>query len=135
MIEKARALAIYDRLAAGDVETALAAGDSNYDLILAADTIVYLGDLTPLFAGIVTRIRTGGHFLFTAEKHAGENFALGPKRRWRHSESCLRKLAADHNFAVVGFMACAPRTEAGGRRWIRVRCAKDDATAFRSTVL
>jgi predicted TPR repeat methyltransferase len=113
MIEKARALGIYDRLVVGDIETALVTGDSIYDLILAADTIVYLGDLTPLFAGIAKRIKTGGHVLFTAERHAGEGFALGPKRRWRHSERHLRKLAGDHSFAVVGLMDCAPRTEAG----------------------
>jgi len=43
MIGKARARGIYDSLAVGDIETALR---GRYDLIMAADTLVYLGDLT-----------------------------------------------------------------------------------------
>ena len=43
MIEKAHARRIYDHLAVGDIE---AAPDGDYDLLLAADTLVYLGDLT-----------------------------------------------------------------------------------------
>jgi predicted TPR repeat methyltransferase len=58
-------------------------------------------------------LREGRHFLFTVEKHGGEGFALGPKRRWRHSESYLRTLAQKHGFEVAGLMECTPRTEGG----------------------
>jgi predicted TPR repeat methyltransferase len=66
-----------------------------------------------LFTGVANRLTEAGHFLFTVEKHAGSGFTLGPKRRWRHSESYLRRLADSHRFSVIGFMDCAPRTEAG----------------------
>src|SRR5262249_20342126 len=49
MIEQARARGIYDSLAVADIDTALAQGDT-YDLILAADTLVYFGDLEHVFA-------------------------------------------------------------------------------------
>jgi predicted TPR repeat methyltransferase len=42
MVKKARALGIYDRLAVADIETALNTGNMLYDLVLAADTVVYL---------------------------------------------------------------------------------------------
>jgi predicted TPR repeat methyltransferase len=112
MIEKARARNIYDTLSVGDIEAHLKSGDSRYDLILAADTLVYLGDLEAIFSGAAHRIQSGGVFLFTVERKEGEGFELGPKRRWRHSESYLRDLAGCSGFDVAGLVACAPRREA-----------------------
>ncbi|HEX4293761.1 MAG TPA: methyltransferase domain-containing protein [Rhizomicrobium sp.] len=111
MIEKARARGIYDRLAVADIETA--EGAARYDLLLAADTLVYLGDLTRIFTAAAESLRAGGFFLFTVESKTDEGFELGPKRRWRHSEPYLRHEAAHAAFAVAGLVACAPRAEAG----------------------
>ncbi|MFO1248404.1 MAG: methyltransferase domain-containing protein [Alphaproteobacteria bacterium] len=110
MIEKARARGIYDNLIVGDLETALGTQEYQYDLILAADTLVYLGDLRPVFDA--APLAPDGYFLFTVEKAEGEGFELGPKRRWRHSEAYLRRLAESSGLAVAGFVAAAPRSEA-----------------------
>ncbi|HEY0281495.1 MAG TPA: methyltransferase domain-containing protein, partial [Rhizomicrobium sp.] len=83
MIAKARARGLYDSLAVADIESALAAGRT--DLVLAADTLVYLGDLEATMRGVARALRPDGFFLFTVEKKEGEGFELGPKRRWRHS--------------------------------------------------
>jgi predicted TPR repeat methyltransferase len=112
MIEKARARQIYDNLEVADLETALAQTPARYDLLVAADTLVYLGDLDPVFAAAATALKPGGTFLFTVEK-TETGFELGPKRRWRHSESYLRDLAQNHGYEVAGFLAASPRTEAG----------------------
>ena len=113
IIEKARSRAIYDTLLVADLESALAEEGRQYDLMLAADTLVYLGDLTKVFEGAHLRLLPGGTFLFTVEKNEGEGFALGPKRRWRHSESYMRGEAARANFDIAGFLECHPRAEAG----------------------
>ncbi len=113
MIEKAQNRGIYDSLAQADIETALAGGSGEYDLVLAADTLVYLGDLGPAFAGVARSLKPGGHFLFTVEKKKGEGFELGPRRRWRHSQAYLRGLAADNGMDICGLLDCVPRTEAG----------------------
>ena len=68
MIEKARARDVYDSLIVGDIETALI---GEYDLILAADTLVYLGDLRPVFAAVADHLAPGGFFLFTTEAKEG----------------------------------------------------------------
>jgi predicted TPR repeat methyltransferase len=47
------------------------------------------------------------------EKKNGEGFELGPKRRWRHSESYLRSAAAYAHLNISGLMECSPRMEAG----------------------
>jgi len=110
MLAKARVRGIYDHLAAGDIEAGL--GEADYDLILAADTLVYLGDLNPVMRSVAAALREGGFFLFTVEAKEGEGFELGPKRRWRHAENYLRALAGQSGFEVAGLMACVPRREA-----------------------
>ena len=104
---------IYDSLAIVDLETALSEPGPTYDLILAADTLVYLGDLSRTFEAAHARLHPHGFFLFTVEKAEGEGFELGPKRRWRHSEALLRGLAARTGFHVAGLVAATPRHEAG----------------------
>jgi predicted TPR repeat methyltransferase len=119
MVEKARARGIYDDLMVGDIEAALGApGHSSnlmvaYDLILAADTLVYLGDLAPVFRGARSRLAAEGYFLFTVEAQDGAgDFSLGPKRRWRHADAYLRATAAAAGFTVAGLVSAAPRREA-----------------------
>jgi predicted TPR repeat methyltransferase len=110
MIAKAKERGVYDALAVGDIEAGL--GLAVYDLVVAADTLVYLGDLEPVLAAVAAALRTEGFFLFSVEAKEGEGFELGPKRRWRHSQSYLRALAAQSGFTVAGLMACVPRHEA-----------------------
>jgi predicted TPR repeat methyltransferase len=110
MIEKARARHIYDRLVVADLESALAESGTAYDLIVAADTLVYLGDLEPVFRAAAGRLSPDGFFLFTVEQ-AQSGFELGPKRRWRHSESYLRETADKAGLSVAGLLEAAPRRE------------------------
>ena len=112
MIEKARARDIYDALTVADLQSALGAPGPAYDLILAADTLVYLGDLHAVFEGVRNRLAPEGYFLFTTEA-AAEGFELGPKRRWRHSDNYLRATARACGLSVAGLVMAAPRHEAG----------------------
>ncbi|MBV9903746.1 MAG: methyltransferase [Alphaproteobacteria bacterium] len=112
MIAKARARGLYRDLKVADIETALDGGGADYDLILAADTLVYLGDLQATLSGVARRLRPNGFFLFTVELSAGPDFELGPKRRWRHSEAYLRRLAEAAGLDIAGLVTCSPRTEA-----------------------
>jgi predicted TPR repeat methyltransferase len=112
MVEKARERGIYDDLAVADLETALASAGPSYDLIVAADTLVYLGDLKAVFEGARARLAPDGYFLFTTEAKTGEGFELGPKRRWRHSDAYLRATATAAGLSVAGLVAATPRHEA-----------------------
>lgn len=113
MIEKARSLALYRRLEVADIETRLHVDDTSYDLVIAADTLVYLGDLTTTFSGVARRLRPGGMFLFTVEESGQVDFELGPKRRWRHSKTYIRSAAAGAGMEMAGLVACTPRSEGG----------------------
>jgi predicted TPR repeat methyltransferase len=109
MLEKAGSRGIYRSLTIADIETPVA-GEA-YNLALAADTLVYLGDLAGVFGAVHKALKSGGFFLFTVEKAVSGNFELGPKRRWRHSEDYLRGSAV--GFEIAGLVACTPRCEKG----------------------
>jgi predicted TPR repeat methyltransferase len=102
---------LYSELTVGDIEAL--DRQSAYDLVIGADTLVYLGDLAPLFASVRNALRPSGLVLFTAERSDGGEFALGSKRRWRHSEGYLRRTAQACGLEVNGVLACSPRSEAG----------------------
>ncbi len=113
MIACARAKDIYDELTAADLDIFLARSRRRFDLLIAADTLVYFGDLSRIFRGARARLKPGGWFLFTVEKQPESGFALGPKRRYRHSAEYLRTAAAKAGLESMGILDCAPRIESG----------------------
>ena len=113
MIDQARALKIYDTLLVGDVETLPDAVRGPYEIAVAADVLVYIGDLTRLFAAVRARLKPDGLWLFTTERGDAQDYERGPKRRYRHSEGYLRKLADTHGFDVSSLVQCVTRYEAG----------------------
>jgi predicted TPR repeat methyltransferase len=113
MVEHARGLKIYNDLVVADVENLLIRKGRSYDLILAADVLVYLGDLTAVFRGAASRLKPGGFLFCTLEKEAGTGFELGPKRRYRHSPSYVTEEAARAGLDVMGLLECVPRQDAG----------------------
>ena len=50
MVEKARARQVYDELIVAELTAHLQSAAGTYDLIAAADTLVYFGDLQPVCA-------------------------------------------------------------------------------------
>src|SRR6185437_10153167 len=111
MIETARTFGIYRDLILGDLETELVSPGPQYDLILAADTMIYLGDLSRCFAGVARRLDAGGNYLFAAESMAGEGWEQTPNNRFRHSEAYLRSEAARAGLEFVDIESCTLRTE------------------------
>ena len=111
MIEVARKRGIYDDLILGDLETVLAAPGPSYDLIVSADTMVYLGDLAPTFKGVFKRLTGGGFYLFAVESKAGSGWEQTDVSRFRHSEAYLRDEAARSGFAYFARMDCTLRYE------------------------
>jgi predicted TPR repeat methyltransferase len=113
MIERAMARGIYGELAVDDLENFLENSRRHYDLLIAADAVVYFGDLSRLFHAARANLKPNGNFLFTAEKKADAGFSLGPKRRYRHSEEYLRAIAESAGLSCTGMLDCSPRNDAG----------------------
>jgi predicted TPR repeat methyltransferase len=114
MIEKARSLGVYDRLEQGDVIEFLDASDDRWDLVLAADVFIYVGDLEPVFARLA-RAMAEGVFCFSVESLEGDDDGSGvrllPSLRYAHSKDYLGRLAARHGFEVVAMKHAPVREE------------------------
>lgn len=101
MIERAEARGLYDALSVGDLEGALVARAAAWDLLVAADVLVYLGDLTPVFAAAASALAPGGLFAATVERlDDGAGWRLGATRRFAHSEAHVRDAAGSAGLAV-----------------------------------
>jgi predicted TPR repeat methyltransferase len=100
MLEKARQRQIYDQLFCCDLIEFLRSQDRIFDLAVAADVLVYLGDLSLVFQGVGRALRAGGLFCFSVEATGENDFVLRSTLRYAHSIGYLRKLA-DHNQFVV----------------------------------
>jgi predicted TPR repeat methyltransferase/Flp pilus assembly protein TadD len=113
MLELARKRGIYTNLMQADLDEVLTQPGESYDLIIASDTLVYLGDLETLFARSHRRLQVGGFFLFTVERKDGEGWQQTPKRRIRHSEAYLRRAAGSAGLIFADMMDCVIRLEDG----------------------
>lgn len=95
MVALAEARGCYADVHVGDMlEHVRTRDDANYDLVIAADALVYLGDLEPLFRELSRVIEPGGLFAFSVEAHAGEGVVLGEKLRYAHARPYVEKTLA-----------------------------------------
>ena len=122
MLERAAAKQVYDSLVQADVAEHLLQTSERYDLILAADVLIYVGMLEPVLAGVRRTLRPGGLLAFTAEAMDGEGVRLQPVRRYAHSRNYLIRAAEEANLAVRSLEENWIRTEATRpvRAWIGV---------------
>jgi len=113
MIAKARARKLYDRLVVGEIAAELGKRRTRYDLILAADVLVYFGDLGPVCAAVAARLKPGGLFAFSVEAGEGKEARLDMSGRYVHGTGHVRGAAKAAGLSVVGLDRVVLRTEYG----------------------
>jgi len=113
MLAKARERGVYDMLVEADIEALPQTVNGPFDLIVAADVVVYLGDLTRIFKTARTRLQAGGYWMFTCERSDGEAFRRGTSDRFCHSAPYLQRCAEEDGFSVETLVECVPRHEKG----------------------
>ncbi len=112
-IAKARARGVYEELLLGDIAERLAARQGVYDLVVAADVLVYVGELAPIFSAVFGSLRPGGGFAFSVERGEGEGWTLQESSRFAHSETYIRCRAAAAGFAVTLLEEASTREDRG----------------------
>ncbi len=100
MLVLAREKQLYDGLHCVDIIDFLHRADSRYDLALAADVFVYLGELATFFSLIEKVLQPEGFLLFSIETCA-HGYALQQSGRYAHSLDYIAGLAAKFHFTVV----------------------------------
>lgn len=102
MLERAAALGLYDRLVQAELVQHLEDTAARYDLVLAADVFIYVGDLQPLFAAVRRVLRPDGLFCFSVEQALDDQgVVLGAQLRYAHSLPYLRALALRHGLQIL----------------------------------
>jgi predicted TPR repeat methyltransferase len=99
MLDKARALGVYDNLHAQELVDFLKQGAELVDLVLAADVFIYVGHLEAVFEALGSRVRPGGWLAFTVEEaDPGQAVQLHSTLRFAHALTYLQGLAAQHGW-------------------------------------
>ncbi len=94
MLERARERNVYDRLDKAELQSWLLERPDRYDAVCCADSLIYFGNLRPLFAAVAASLRPGGLFLFTLEttSEPGDGgYRLAPSGRYLHDEAYVRE--------------------------------------------
>ncbi len=116
MIDEARRKAIYDRLETGELVEFLAAEAATqprYDLVVAADVLVYTQDVAVAAAAVRQVLAPAGLFGFTVETHSGDGVLLRESLRYAHGAAHVRAAMAGAGLHLSHLAEVATRTERG----------------------
>lgn len=94
MLAKAGARNLYDELVQSDMVDFLAERREAFDLIFAANSVIYLGDLGPLLAAAADALAPGGALALTLETTARAPYELTTSGRFAHAPKALFAAAA-----------------------------------------
>ena len=94
MLAKARQRGCYDALIETDMMTFLEETSERFDLLFAADALIYFGDLGEFFAAAARVATPGGVLAFNVETTALSSWVLLPSGRFAHCVEALLASAA-----------------------------------------
>ena len=113
MLKKAQQRGIYDCLMCAEISDFLSVSGEKYDLVVAADVFIYIGDLSQMFRLVAGALAKAGVFCFSVEVEDKADFTLRPTGRYAHSRDYMQRLANDCGFHIEAFHPCIIREELG----------------------
>lgn len=117
MADLARASGAYAEVLTGDNMAELARQPAaSADLIVAADVLVYTGDLAPLMAEVARVLAPHGRFAATVQALADPDdagYRLGEDGRYAHAAGYLRATLGAAGLVITREEACATRLDRG----------------------
>lgn len=116
MLRVAEEKNIYDQFYVGDIVEFLQTTNEKFELILAVDVLVYLGDLEPFFKALNNCSEEGTYLVFSTEIWNGDDFILQQSGRYAHSTSYIKSLTKRYRFRALTQKNARIRKEKG--EWI-----------------
>jgi predicted TPR repeat methyltransferase len=103
-----------DGVSCGDLVGFLAGQTAGtFDLLLAADVFVYIGDLASVFHAARCALQPGGLLAFSVQSDPGDGYRLGEDLRFHHSAAYLRQTAGAVGLSVLHLAPCVTRQDGG----------------------
>lgn len=113
MIAEAARKCLYEDLRETDALSALGAYEGALDLIVAADVLVYMGDLSALFQAAARALKADGLFAFSVQQNVVGDFTLGAECRYSHHADYIAALLAAVGLDNRASIPTTCRLEAG----------------------
>lgn len=101
MLAHAKEKGIYDELVEGELLDFLRKDKNHYGLVVAADVMVYLGELDSFFAFLTKRLARKGYFIFNIEISNKPSWKLQNNARFSHNPEYLKKLFVRHGLKII----------------------------------
>lgn len=93
MLTQAHERSLYAHLHVQEVHEYLKQADTqSFDIVCAADVLIYIGDLGELFRQVVRILKPEGYFAFSIEEFSGSAYSLHNTGRYVHSRAYIRQL-------------------------------------------
>lgn len=111
MLLEAKNLGAYDALCCCNIiQTIPGVNQEYFEIVLAADVFVYIGDLAPIFSLIKSALKSNGLILCSVEDNTqNSNFILQPTGRYAHSEAYIASVCEEYGFKIETNEAITPR--------------------------
>ena len=113
MLLKAAATKAYHDLIKADISEFLPRYHNHFDLINAAEVLIYFGKLEQFFYDCRQALKPGGHLIFTIEVGDHTEYQLNTTGRYAHSLAYIEQLSIKNHFRIVQNHAITPRQQAG----------------------
>lgn len=117
MVAVAAEKEVYDTLVTADVVQFLLQGNTQYDLIIAADLLTYMADLEPLFQAVSQKNRPGSLFVFSTEHGEDPGWQVRLTGRFAHHPDYVAEAIEKCGGKIVCAEEAKLRRE--GKSWIR----------------
>ena len=99
----------------GDIVDTLNSSTEKYDLFIALDVFIYVGELTTIFKTVRNCCNKNAFFIFSVETQEEDGYSLLKSARYAHSENYILNITSD-GFKVVDSQDVRLRKE--GNSWI-----------------
>ncbi len=115
MLKEAEKKACYDELVCDNIVRYLKTQTTT--LLVAIDTLPYMGDIRSLLYQTFKALAPGGHFIFTTETQQSAPFKLQAHARYAHHPDWLQKVARSLGFLVHEHRAIQTRKQES--QWVQ----------------
>jgi len=117
MIRKARLRKTYDELHEAELTDFMQKSAATYDAIICVDTFVYFGRLDEALVAATSILNSGGHLVFTVERHtrdeSADDFRLQHHGRYSHVDEYIERVVTAAGLVVESLTPVVPRLEYG----------------------